>query len=93
MIGAYGANIKRAAPASYWRDQADLALRPLKKGAMELLRDNDRWESFEELVRNIVVNALRTAPSDQDDRRSYLPRLSNLPTERAPKKCDRNSRG
>jgi hypothetical protein len=51
---------------------------------MVLLRDKDRWWQFEELVRDVLVEALRRVPCDDVDRRSYLASLYDLSdTERA----------
>lgn len=45
---------------------------PLEKSQLDLLQDKDQWESFEKLVRDVMVQALRTVPNDDDTRRSYL---------------------
>lgn len=50
----------------------------LDERQMALLRDKDQWWLFEELVRNIIVSALRKVPADEVGRKAYLTGLYDL---------------
>jgi hypothetical protein len=51
---------------------------PLGSDQMKLLRDNAQWWRVEELVRMLLVEALRRVPSAHPDRRAYLASLYDL---------------
>jgi hypothetical protein len=50
----------------------------LDQRQMALLRDKDQWWTFEQLVRDIIVSALREVPADEIGRKSYLTGLYDL---------------
>jgi len=55
---------------------------------LSLLKDRKRWEEFEQIVRNLVVAALRTLPIGNNERRLYLTSLYDLcDADRAEKLC------
>ncbi len=57
---------------------------PLSTDQLALLQDKDKWWRFEEIVREVLVEALRRVPSDEPLRRSYLASLYDVTdTERA----------
>lgn len=45
---------------------------PLNEKQMALLRDQPLWWKFEQIVRDVLVGALRNVPSNESGRRSYL---------------------
>jgi hypothetical protein len=51
---------------------------PLNEEQLSLLRDRVQWWKFEEIVRDLVVAALRSVPSEDAKRRSYLASLYDL---------------
>jgi hypothetical protein len=51
---------------------------PLDDKKVSLVQDRELWWRFEELVRKVLVEALRTVPSNDRDRRSYLTGLYDL---------------
>ena len=50
----------------------------LEERQMALLRDNDQWLAFEQLVRDVMVAALRNVPADETGRKSYLTSVYDL---------------
>jgi hypothetical protein len=54
---------------------------PLSADQMSVLRDRDRWWKFEEVVRELLVTALKKVPPDEALRRSYLASLYDLDDE------------
>lgn len=45
---------------------------PLSPEKISLLQDRDRWWEFEQLVRNLLVAAVKKIPPDDEPRRAYL---------------------
>jgi hypothetical protein len=50
----------------------------LDERQMVLLRDKEQWWLFEDMVRNIMVSALRKVPADEVGRKAYLTGLYDL---------------
>jgi hypothetical protein len=51
---------------------------PLSTRQVSLLQDRDRWWEFEQLVRNLLVAAVKKVPPDDVSRRAYLSGLYEL---------------
>jgi hypothetical protein len=51
---------------------------PLSAEQMEFLRCKERWLACEQIVRNILVCALRSVPSEEAERRVYLSGIYDL---------------
>jgi hypothetical protein len=55
---------------------------------LSLLKDRNRWEEFEKLVRDLVIAALRIVPSKDAERRPYLASLYDpCDADRSEKLC------
>jgi Apea-like HEPN len=50
---------------------------PVKPSQMAFLQDSSQWDNCEQLVRRILVAALRAVPSDESARLEYLKQLFN----------------
>jgi hypothetical protein len=66
---------------------------PLSPGQMSILQDRERWWKFEELVRELLVAALKTVPSDEVSRRSCLNSLYNIDDETRASRVSEEFRG
>lgn len=51
------------------------------KSELPYLQDRERWWKIEELVRQLLIAALRTVPPDDEERESYLASLYNPPDQ------------
>jgi len=51
---------------------------PLSEEQLSLLRDRDQWWRFEQIVRDLLVAALKSVPSEDPERRLYLTSLYDL---------------
>jgi len=50
----------------------------LNQGQLSLLQDRDQWWKYEQVVRDLLVAALRNVPSNDKERRLYLTSLYDL---------------